>query len=216
MVIKKVNQEPEKLWDLVVFIDGPNFNGVQQLLEVSIDFKKLYKFLVGDAKSVVVRYHTQKPTSSGAEGFLKFLSSNGYQVVVTPEGDVDQTLLSDVQEFAPKASKVVLVGGDSDYIKPFADASTSGTAVTVYGTSDTVAADYHGISEVVYFDDFIDQIIDIGKTRRREQIRREDTSLLPGATEIGSLLALGQRISVETRPDANEIIIRIKLSNGSA
>jgi len=201
---------------VLVFIDGPNLDGQQAEMEAILDFRKFHAFLVGkDSEVVGVRYYTKTTEYEPKVRFLGFLGHIGYEVIYVENGDVDATIVNDIFKLSPSADAIVLVSGDRIYFEPLKNTANSGKGVRVVATAATTAHEYQENDSIEFVDITpLQDLVDHSKTKsRREEAKRRAESgeeVSPGAILIGWLMALGLPVTIETREDVGEIIVRIK------
>lgn len=197
---------------VLIFIDAPNFNGMQNDMGIAVNHAAFRDILTGDRERVAIRYYAQQPAVLGTRNFLKYLQGIGYEVVTAQTGeDVDDLIVGDIRRMYSQADVIVLVGGDAIYAEPLTEVAEAGKRVEVICTTTSLAGDFSKIAETIDPYTFKGEITDEMKTRQR-RLQREianGTVATPGAQQIGQLMALGSKVIVETRPQ--EIIIRIRL-----
>lgn len=196
---------------VLIFIDGPNVNHQQQEMRISIKWDSYRDFLAGGREIVEVRYYTTPPLNVGTEGFHTYLRGLGFEVITCKQGeDVDNLILEDLHRLYPTTDVVVLAGGDGVYIDALTEAVNAGKEAEVVCISTMMAGGFSGIAKTIDPITHKDEIIDQSKTRRRQlEVAERASETTPGAEHIGQLMALGTRVSIETRP--REIIIRVVL-----
>ena len=201
---------------VLIFVDGPNWNHQQEEMEISCKFDKLREVLSGDRELLGVRYYTTPAPTPAAKGFQEYLRKLGYLVITCEQGqDVDDLLAKDLKElkglgYADEPDTIVIVSGDNRFAEILGPIVEKGKTAEVVSLSTTLSADYAGIADHVDPLDFKDKITDLAKTmKRQKQAAVIAADKMPGAEFIGTLMALGNKVTIEAR--ASELIIRITL-----
>ncbi len=162
-------EERSKKKKVVVFVDGPNCNKVQDLIQGSMDFKRLMEFLVGDRElqePAGARYFMIGPVKGEAQqGFVDTLRGLGYSVRISERGaDVDSLIIEDLEpgRICPDPDVpdvVILVSGDRDFQKPLQTLKELGVEIEIASAEGMVSGELLKSS---------DRFIDL--KRHREQV----------------------------------------------
>lgn len=162
--------------ETLIFVDGPNANGMQSNMEISFDFRKLLDFLASGDDQTSARYYT-KPDERNTR-FIQFLEGVGYEVIQSkPDKDVDPLIIEDIKRLYKQARKIVLVSGDRGFAEALQQAKEDGVEIEVFCMSTMLAAELIGFGKVIKPEDHIDDIIDKSKTERRKRQREEILNL---------------------------------------
>lgn len=197
----------QKAERVAILIDAPNLNGQQRELGFAIKHQALITTLADGREIVVSRYYDMRPMALPSRNFHGYLKGFLEVVLVEPGQDVDQMITQDILRFNKETvDTIILVSGDGHFAEPLIAAKERGCKIEVFSTSTSTAIELNGIGEIVDLGTLKDQIIDVEKTRRRQQQQPNGTEF--SEKLVGQLIAADTQITVANRP--GEIIIRIK------
>jgi uncharacterized LabA/DUF88 family protein len=138
---------------IALFIDGANLYSAAKGLNIDLDFKKLLDEF--QKRGVLIRayYYTaivEDQDYSPIRPLVDWLDYNGFTVVTKPakeftdangrkrhRGDMDVELAVDMMEMAAYADHMVLMSGDSDFLRLVEAVQRRGVRVTVVSTVKT-------------------------------------------------------------------------------
>lgn len=157
--------------NVLILVDVPNFNALQDAMQTSVDFTKLREALTGGRSLKEARLYMKGPITSAQQGFVDFVRNiAGWKVKVEESSkDIDDMINEDLKRIWPEDTNVVvLVSGDRDFVEALRGAKQEGKRIEVAGISETMSAELKGLA-----DEFIDlrlirdQISDPFRTAQR-------------------------------------------------
>ncbi|MGH2414555.1 MAG: NYN domain-containing protein [Microcystaceae cyanobacterium] len=136
---KKLNQR------IAIFIDGANLFYAAMHLNIEIDYTKLLGYLTKERQLLRAYFYTGVDyTNEKQQGFLLWMSRNGYRVVskeliALPNGskkaDLDVEIAIDMMTLARYCNTLVLFSGDGDLAYAVDNITYRGVKVEVVGLS---------------------------------------------------------------------------------
>ncbi|MBW4628072.1 MAG: NYN domain-containing protein [Brasilonema octagenarum HA4186-MV1] len=136
---------PDKKLDqrIAIFIDGANLFYSAMHLNLEIDYTKLLRYLTKKRQLLRAYFYTGVDyTNDKQQGFLMWMSRNGYRVVskeliVLPNGskkaDLDVEIAVDMMTLARYCDTLVLLSGDGDLAYAVDNITYRGVKVEVVG-----------------------------------------------------------------------------------
>ncbi|NMG07067.1 NYN domain-containing protein [Brasilonema sp. UFV-L1] len=130
---------------IAIFIDGANLFYAAMQLNIEIDYTKLLGYLTKERQLLRAYFYTGVDhTNEKQQGFLLWMSRNGYRVVskeliALPNGskkaDLDVEIAIDMMTLARYCNTLVLLSGDGDLAYAVDNITYRGVKVEVVGLS---------------------------------------------------------------------------------
>ena len=210
---------PEAPKSLLVFVDGPALNAMQNRMGFQIDHQALKDVLTAIYDVVEFRYYARGYIEKKAGSFIAALASFGYTVEYSKdEEDVDPMIVADIHKMFNKAKVIMLVGGDHIFAEPLQEAKDNGKKIVVVCPTRIVmlAEAVKAVAdEIIDPADMKDKVIDHVRTDKFADSsspsngRRNVPAKPDPINLVAQFSAIGIPIKIETYDD--EIIIRIKI-----
>jgi uncharacterized LabA/DUF88 family protein len=149
--IKNTGVDPSVIKDqklrCVILIDWPNFEKMQEKLNVTFNLQKVKELLVGPNRELVeARCYLPKPLWDNHQIIKEAYEAAGYTINYGPANtDVDDTIVSDITTIAQTdyADVYILISGDHKYMNSLVSASKKhGYKVEVFCTDDALYQKY--------------------------------------------------------------------------
>ena len=132
----------------VVLIDGSNLYSTTKLLNIRIDYMKVYEFFQNSCDLLRINYYTCTPPQEEYDPLRStydWLSYNGYNLKSRPakeyidhqtgtrriKGNVDVDIAVDMMLLCKKVDHIVLMSGDGDFCTAVEAVQNMGTRVSV-------------------------------------------------------------------------------------